>query len=85
MTEPCSQIELLREMHGDIKIIATEVKAMNGNLKTTKQDFEEHKKESCGYRKKIDILWAVIHTTKWAVMVVFGSGVLFQIWDKIIR
>jgi hypothetical protein len=79
----CKQENLLREMHGDIKMLLNEFKAMNGTLKTTKNGFDKHQEKSLEYRRKIDILWASLHTIKWAIALLFGSGVLWKILEMI--
>ena len=73
----CAQEELLREMSGDIKMLLTEFKNMNGSLKDTKQRFDHHEVDSLAYRRKIDIVWAVIHAAKWVIIFFFGTGILW--------
>lgn len=75
---PCSQIDLLREMAGDVKVLASEFKAMNGALRSTKTGHEAHIEESKNYRDKVTIIWATIHTIKWAIVLVFGSGLVWR-------
>jgi hypothetical protein len=70
--------EKVIEMHGDIKVLVTEFKAMNGSLVKTKEKFDAHKDESVDYRRKVDIIWAVVHSTKWLLIFLFGTGVLFK-------
>ena len=89
---PCDKEELFRDLsngnvrvEGKIDTLIAEFKAMNGALKDTKVDFNEHKKVAWGYRKKIDILWAVIHAVKWTVMFLFGTGVLFKVMEKMMK
>jgi len=83
--EPCSQSDLLREMHGDIKSLVTEFRSMNGSLRETKSGFTEHKVESKLYRSKVDTIWSALHTVKWAIILLFGSGVVWkvlEVWVK---
>ena len=72
MSEPCSQINLLMEISGDIKTLVTEFKAMNGSLRDTEERFKEHEKESKIYRYHITIVWFVMQALKWAI----GGGLL---------
>ena len=67
------------EMYSDIKVLVSEFRAMNGTLNNTKQEIKEHIKESTPYRKKIDELWAGIQFSKWIVMLIFGTGLLFNL------
>lgn len=87
MDKFCSQHEdmmtTVRDIHGDIKVLVSEFKAMNGALRTTKQDFEAHGNESKEYRKKIDVIWSMIHTLKYAVILLFGTGILWKIMEYI--
>lgn len=79
------QKQILMEMYGDIKTLVSEVKAINGDLRETKTQFNEHKKESVSYRKKIDELWAGVHFAKWIIMLIFGTGLLFNLIGWIIK
>jgi hypothetical protein len=84
MTDPCKFEKVIMEMAGDIKVLLNEFKAMNGTLKETKFEVAEHKSESNVYRRKVDILWAVIHASKWVIIFLFGTGILYTwIADKV--
>ena len=72
----CKYEETIMEMHGDIKAIRTELEAMNGTATDTQKDYLEHKKESDSYRKKIDIMWAILVAVPWVVVFLFGTGVI---------
>jgi hypothetical protein len=89
MMETCSQhdklIEKVNEMHGDIKVLVTEFKAMNGTLRDTKLEFICHKQESISYRRQIDILWASVNTAKWAIGLLFGTGLLWKVIEFIAK
>ena len=77
--------EKVSEMHGDLKVLVSEFKAMNGSLRNTKQNFEEHEKESKKYRHQIDVLWSAINAIKWAIGLVFGTGVFFKLFEVWMR
>ena len=68
----------IMEMSGNIKVLVSEFKAMNGSLINTKKTNEDHIVESKIYRKKVDEIWAGIHFTKWIIALIFGTGLLFQ-------
>jgi len=68
----CNKEDLLLEMHGDVKTLVAEFKAMNGTLKETKNDIEKHKEESELHRYRITVLWFVAQGIKWAI----GGGIL---------
>jgi len=70
--------EKVNEMHGDIKVLMAEFRAVNGTMAKTKEKFDAHKVESVDYRRKVDIIWAVVHSTKWLLIFLFGTGVLFR-------
>lgn len=83
--EECKFENLIIEMAGDVKVLVSEFKNMNGSLRDTRQNFEDHKKDSKLYRSKIDTIWSVLHTVKWTIVLLFGSGViwkLFELWVK---
>jgi len=65
-------------MHGNIQSLLTEFKNMNGSLRDTKRNFEKHEEESKIYRRKVDIVWAVVHSVKWVIIFVFGTGVFWK-------
>jgi len=71
----------VNEMHGDIKVLVSEFKNMNGSMRDTKQNFEIHKTESKDYRRKIDVIWSTLHTMKWAIVLLFGSGVIWKLLE----
>ena len=68
-------------MSGNIKVLVSEFKAMNGSLRDTKQGYEKHELESKTYRNQVSILWAAVHTIKWAIMLVFGSGLVWRVME----
>ena len=75
----CHREDLLREMHGDIKKLVSEVQAINGSVCSTKHDIVDHKKESVRYRKKVDEAWAIIHTLKYAITLLFTAGFIWKL------
>ena len=79
--EPCKFEKEIIEMAGDIKVLVSEFKAMNGSLRNYKSLQETHETDSKPYRHKIDVIWAVFHTVKWAIGLLFGTGVLFKIFE----
>ena len=85
MEHECKFEDKIIEMHGDIKALVAEFRAMNGALRDTKYKVEKHDEESIPYRKKIDILWATIHTVKWAIGLLLGTGVLFKMWEYLAK
>ena len=72
----------IREMSENIATLLAEFKNMNGELKGTKIRFDKHDEESNNYRRKIDIIWAIIHSVKWAILILFGTGVLYKWIEK---
>lgn len=64
----------LIEMHGDIKTLVAEFRAMNGSLRATKLELEKHESESTLYRRRIDVVWTVVHTIKWILIFTVGYG-----------
>jgi hypothetical protein len=85
MGDPCKFEEKINEMHGDLKVLVSEFKSMNGSLRETKQGFNEHKHESTDYRNKVNIMWASIHTIKWAVGLLFGAGMIWKILELLMK
>ncbi len=75
----CKFEEIIISMAGDVKVLASEFKAMNGSLRATKAGYEKHEEDSKLYREKVSIIWSTIHTVKWAIMLVFGSGLVWRI------
>lgn len=75
----CKFEKTIMEMAGDVKVLASEFKAMNGSLRETKRVAEEHVIESKPYREKVSVIWSTIHTVKWAIMLVFGSGLIWRL------
>ena len=75
----CRFEKTIIDMSGDIKVLVSEFKAMNGSLRSTKVGYEKHEEDSKIYRKQIDVIWAAIHTIKWAIVLVFGSGLVWRI------
>jgi hypothetical protein len=74
----CKFEDKIIEMHGDIKALVVEFRAMNGSLKNTKEITDNHVLESRPYRKKVDEIWAGIHFCKWIIALIFGTGLIFQ-------
>lgn len=70
---------LALEMHGNIKTLIAEFKSMNGKLVDTKKRFDKHDDESTHFRDKVNMLWAVMHSAKWVITIVLGSGAL-AVW-----
>jgi len=70
----CLYSDKVIEMHGDIKTLLAEFKAMNGSLRNTKVDLEKHEVESAHYRRRIDVVWTVVHTLKWTAIFTVGYG-----------
>lgn len=81
MEHDCKFEKEIISMAGDLKVLVSEFKAMNGSLRDTKKGYEKHEEESKTYRHQVSILWAAIHTIKWAIMLVFGSGLLWRIME----
>ena len=77
--EPCRFEKEIIEMCGDVKVLVSEFKAMNGSLRETKATNKEHIEESKPYREKINVIWSAIHTIKYAIVLVFGSGLVWRI------
>ena len=77
--EHITLLDKVSEIHGDIKVLVSEFKAMNGSLRETKATNKEHIEESKPYREKINIIWSAIHTIKYAIVLVFGSGLIWRI------
>lgn len=75
----CKFEDKIIEMSGDIKVLVSEFKSMNGALRVTKTGYEKHEEDSKTYRNKVEIIWAAIHTIKWAIVLVFGSGLIWRI------
>ena len=75
----CMQEDLLREMHGDIRSLLSEFKAMNGDLRSTKHRFDTHDDESKLFRGQVTTLWAVLHGAKWVITLMLGTGGLLWI------
>ena len=85
MTHDCKYEERIIEMSGDIKLLLSEFKAMNGKLVTTKAGFEQHHEESIDFRDKVNMLWAVMHSTKWVITVMLSGGVLGAVIMKMME
>jgi len=77
--------KIILEMHGNIKTLMAEFKAMNGKLATTKSGFEKHHEESIAFRDKVNMLWAVMHSAKWVITVMLSGGVLGAVIMKIME
>ena len=78
MEHDCKYEDKLIEMAGDIKTLLAEFRNMNGRLVETTLAVKEHEKDSQNYRRKVDITWAVVHSLKWVIIFLFGTGVLFK-------
>lgn len=85
MEDSCKFEDKIIEMHGDIKKLVAEFKAMNGILRDTKVDFEKHKDESKIYRKQIEILWVALNSFKWMTIFLFGSGCLWKLLEFVMK
>ncbi|MEM3036133.1 MAG: hypothetical protein QXS18_04935 [Thermoplasmata archaeon] len=72
MTEPCQFAE-------DIGFIKAKLESIEASLNGKIKDMKNHIEESHQYRKKIDELWAGVHFAKWIIMLIFGTGLLFNI------
>ncbi len=77
--EPCKFEKEIIEMCGDVKVLVSEFKAMNGSLRDTRTESKQHIEEGKDYRNKVNIIWSTIHTVKWAIMLVFGSGLVWRV------
>ena len=74
----CDKEGLLLEMHGDVKTLVAQFKAMNGRLVDVNAKFKIHDKESISIRDKVKLMWAVLHSFKWVMIFLFGTGVFFK-------
>jgi len=81
--EPCQFADKINEMHGDIKVLVSEFKAMNGSLRDTKLGYEKHENESKDYRNKVNIIWSAIHTAKWSILLLFGTGLIWKLLEMV--
>ena len=79
MEHDCKFEKEIIEMSGNLKVLVSEFKAMNGSLRDTRASNKEHIEESKPYREKINVIWSTIHTVKWAIMLVFGSGLVWRV------
>lgn len=75
MSEPCKFEDKIIEMHGDIKKLVAEFKAMNGTLIKTQNNFCDHETESKIHRYRITILWFIAQGIKYAL----GGGFLITL------
>ena len=78
-------IEKVNEIHGDVKVLVSEFRAMNGSLRETKVKAEEHIKDGVDYRNKVNIIWSTIHTIKWAIGLTFGTGLLWKLLEMMFK
>ena len=83
--EPCKFEDKINEMHGDIKVLVSEFKAMNGSLLRTKLNLDKHEEDSKLYRKQIDILWVAMQAFKWSAVFIFGSGCIWKLLEIVIK
>lgn len=81
----CRFEQQLTEMYGNIKELLANFKHMNGMLIDTKRKFDEHDEESTGFRDKVNMLWAVLHATKWVITLIFGSAFLTVLVSKMME
>ena len=73
-------IDKLDSIHTDLKVLIAGFNAMNGSLKEVKLKADNHiSVESPIYRKKVDELWAGVHFSKWVIILIGGSGILWKI------
>lgn len=79
--EPCKFEERIITMSEDVKVLVSEFKAMNGSLRETKTVAEKHIEEGKPYREKINVIWSTIHTVKWAILLLFGTGLVWKIME----
>lgn len=75
----------VNEMHSDVKVLVTEFKNMNGELRDTKQRFDKHEEESVSFRTKVTELWAGVHFSKWVIGLMVGSSMLYHIVVSILK
>ena len=75
--------KLILEMHGDLKTLVAEFKAMNGSLRETKHKIDKHEDESQAFRRQVTILWTGFHGFKWFALVFFGTGLIWKLLDFI--
>ncbi len=66
--------QVLREIHGKVSAIESKVDQINSSLSRTKQRFEKHESESHDFRRQVGVLWAALHTAKWAIGILIGAG-----------
>jgi len=66
--------KMVIEMHGDIKTLVSEFKALNGTVKENKENITKHELESKIYRYRIDITWFILQGIKWALV----SGLVWR-------
>ena len=83
--EPCKFEDKINEMHGDVKVLVSEFKAMNGSLLRTKLNLDKHEEDSKLYRKQIDILWVAMQAFKWSAVFIFGSGCIWKLLEIVIK
>ena len=85
MEHDCRFETTIMEMHGDLKKLVSEIEQMNGSVVNTKKDVDKHIETSNPYRKKVDMVWAGIQVVKYIIMLLFGTGLLFQFIKAIIK
>lgn len=78
MEHNCKFEKEIMEMAGDLKVLVSEFKSMNGSLRNTKLESEKHIEEGKTYRHRVDVIWAIIHFLKWLVALMLGTGLLFR-------
>ena len=70
----CKFEDKIIEIHGDVRTLVAEFKAMNGTLARTSMELTKHELESNSYRRRIDVVWTVVHTLKWILIFTVGYG-----------
>lgn len=85
MSEPCKFEDKIMEIHGDIKTLVTEFKNMNGKLIDTKIRFDKHETDSVPFRHQITVVWAVLNTIKWSIILLFGTGIIWNVFEFVIN
>ena len=85
MTHDCEQKDLLLDLHGKVCGIETHLSDMNGSIKKTVDRLDEHVLDSDTYRHRITMVWTVLHTFKYLIMLVFGSGLILHIVKEYLK
>ena len=80
MEHDCKFEDKVMEMYADIKSIMGELRSMNGTVLRNRAMIMEHTHDSVPYRKKVDDIWAVMHTVKWLLGLPFAGFVIWRIF-----